>query len=309
MPKKCFTIFKFCLLSVVSLGALLSWEAVAAANSISPLVASRFDIVGSKLHGQPPVAIADLQAMEPACELVLRYQKRWDDNPNLGIWYIQLKNSPLLDLPENNIAKDAVSFHHYCWGEVVRNRYYRETDAKKRKELAEYAMSGSKYVIDHPEFRPQQWPYLSHVYVTMGTGYLLMKDTASAINAFLMSLQINPRERIAYIRLADTLSDLGKKPDALKHVTEGLKYFPKNKGLIRRYQDFGGKLPYPEPYPDIEINSSDAPAPHTAKTTVPEASDTQSKAIDQEPEKNSAPTEATSPPASNKLNPYCRFCP
>ena len=300
---------KFCLIGAISIGTFLPLKILAAGSSSSPVIVSRLDIVGAKIHGQPPIAIADLPALEPACELVLRYLKRWDDNPSLGIWYIQLKNSPLLDLPENNIAKDAVSFHHYCWGEVGRNRYYLETDTRKKKELAEYAMSGSKYVIDHPEFRPQNWRYLSYIYVKMGTGYLLMKDTASAINALLMSLQINPRERIAYIHLADAFSEGGKKSEALKYVIEGLKYFPKNKGLIRRYQELGGKLPLPEPYPDIEIKSNEEPATQADKTTAPETNSTQPKPIAQETEKNGAPSEAIPPAASQKPNPYCRFCP
>ena len=307
MPGKFHTIFNFFLLSIL-VASLLPLETASAANSNSALIASRLDIVGAKIHVHAPVAIADLPTLEPVCELILRYQKRWEDNPSLGIWYIQLKDSPLLDLPQNNIAKGVDSFHHYCWGEVVRNRYFSETDPRKRKELAEYAMSGSKYIIDHPQFRPQNWPYLSHVYVTMGTGYLLMKDNVSAINAFLMALQLNPRERTAYIHLADTLLHIGKKPEALKQVTEGLKYFPKNKGLIRRYQELGGKLPYPEPYVglSLEIKEDDG----TATTTNPPESNNEKTT----PNSEAASTSNATPQAPEKAtpnpdNPYCRFCP
>ncbi len=291
-----FLIFPLCVISPVLLAKDVASDQI---------IKSRLDIVGAQLHGQPPVGINDLAAMEPVCALILRHQKLHNDNPSLGkgIWYVQLQGSSLLDLPENNIAKGVFSFHHYCWGEVVRNRAFQEANAKKRRELAEYAMSGSKYVIDHPEFRPQNWPYLSHVYVTMGTGYLLMKETASAINAFLMALQLNPRERIAYINLADTLAQLGKKSEALVHITEGLKHLPNSKALARRYLELGGKLPHPEPYPDLqkENKAEQIGQEDPASLKEPELSAEKSAEVKTPPPEQKRIT-------GKKDNPFCRFC-
>lgn len=299
---------KFLLLGAIIAHLGLAASSLAATPRGDSGFADRLDVIGAKVHGQPPVTFNDLQAIEPACVLVLRHVKREQDNPELGVWYEQLKNSPLLDLPENQIAKGALSFHHYCWGEIVRNRFYRETDANKRKELAEYAMSGSKYVIDFPQYRSPNWPYLSHVYVTMGTAYLLMKDRVAAINAFLMALRINPRERKAYIHLSDTLAEAGKKEEALKHVTEGLRYFPKTKALTRRYQELGGKLPYPEPHPDIlENNKTNEEQGVQGAETVTQTPEGAAKVT--EPQNNpTLPGQPYKADPSNKDNPYCRFC-
>jgi tetratricopeptide (TPR) repeat protein len=48
-----------------------------------------------------------------------------------------------------------------------------------------------------------------------------------------------------YRSLADVYAENGDKQKALETVIDGLRYNPKSKGLKLRYQDLGGKLPYP----------------------------------------------------------------
>lgn len=277
-------------------------------GSKNPNVSDRLDVIGAKVHGQPPVGLNDLAGIEPACVLVLRYVKREQDNPQLGVWYEQLKGSPLLDLPQNHIAKGALSFHHYCWAEVVRNRYYRESDARIKKELAEYVVSSHKWMIDNAEYIPGDWRYLPKVYINMGTGYLLMKNTGGAFSAFQKALSLDPRQQAAYTNLADTFVTLGKKPEALGYIKEGLRYFPESKALKRRYEELGGKPPYPEPHPSA---IAETPVATPAPDTVPPPPSVSSKEKAQAPEeRDSAPkvTDNTRTESTNKNNPHCRFC-
>ena len=274
----------------------------------NPNVNDRLDVIGAKVHGEPYVGLNDLAALEPACVLVLRYFKREQDNPQLGVWYEQLKGSPLLDMPQHHIAKGALSFHHYCWAEVVRNRYYRESDGNKKRELADYVPNAYKWMIDHPEYLPGDWPYLAKVYVNMGTGYLLTKNTAAAFNAFHKALSLDPRQQAAYTNLADTYVTLGKKPEALAQIKEGLRYFPESRALKRRYEELGGKPPYPEPHPSVIAKTPD---PMPAPDTVQPPSSVNTKEKTQAPEeRDSAPksTENTRAESTNKNNPHCRFC-
>lgn len=264
---------------------------------------AQIETLGAHIHLQPPVDIGDIKLIEPVCVLILAYEKRGDDNPSLGYWYPQLKNSPLLDLPEYRMAKDASSLHHYCWAEVLRYRYYRETKAGVRRSLARAITGGYKFVIDHPEYLPKNWPYMAKMYVDYGKGLLLEKKPGEAVVAFKTAINLDPEYVLAYSALADVLVQDGQKSKAMESIVEGLKYRPESKPLRRRYEELGGKPPYPEPYPEAQIE------PKAEQSTAAPSAIEQTKPAPEgnvgEPAAGASEAAQTQP----KDNPYCRFCP
>ncbi|MBI5430589.1 MAG: hypothetical protein HY938_09050 [Nitrosomonadales bacterium] len=288
--------------------------------------------LGAEVNGIEPVGVADILYLEPVCALIFKHSNLLQKNHSLQQWYLQLKGSPLLDMPENNIAKGVSSFHHYCWSKVAENRYYRETNRMKKAGLSKYAANNYKFVIDHSEYRPVDWPYLPKLYVDYGNALMLggkLSQSPLAIDAFETALRYNKGFVPAMMALADVYGKLGEKNKALEYVTEGLRYKPNSNGLKVRYEELGGKPPYPEPYP------SDQPASHaeeTGKTTPPEGmgaeggmiphatmapsakdagqgADTKSAEPDARSmgkDQNQTATGAGKPPVGN---PYCRFCP
>ena len=285
-----------------------SWAA--GSPQLDALIKSRMDIVGAKPAYMPPVAIEDLVSLSPLCAELLRNQRISELNPKFGSWLSSMRSSGILDNPEFNILIDAKSFHHYCWGELAQNRYYREVNAQKRKDLAQYAASSYKYVIDHPEYLPGDWPYMPKMYVAFGNAVLLTKENARATGAFLTAIRLDPRTITAYSALADLYVSEGAKAKALDLVKEGLRYDPKSKAMQRRYNELGGKLPYPEPYPPPPQKVESAPA-----VTVPSGTKDGGAAAPT-PDKGSPkaqsgdqPDTAEKPaPIGTKDNPYCRFC-
>lgn len=282
--------------------------------------------LGARVIGLEPLEINEVMFLEPVCVLIFKHYNLYDKDNSLQQWYIQLKGSPLLEMPENNIAKGVSSFHHYCWSKVAENRYYREMNPMKKAGLSKYAANNYKFVIDHSEYRPADWPYLPKLYVDYGNALMLggkLPQSPLAIDAFETALRYNKAFVPAMIALANVYEKLGEKNKALEYVTEGLRYKPNSNGLKGLYEELGGKPPYPEPYP------SNQPASHVeeAGTTTPpegmgaeggvmppmapngkdagQGADTENaKSV----EKGQGQTETAvgKPPVGN---PYCRFCP
>ncbi len=284
----------------------LAWAAKPGEHGLDNLIKSRLDIVGATLAYQPAVAFEDLAALSPLCAEQLRHQRISELNPKYGSWLSSIRETNLLEQPEFAILKDAKSFHHYCWGEVAQNRYYREVSAQKKLDLAQYAASSYKYVIDHPEYLPSGWPYMAKVQTDYGNALLLSKNAPAAAVAFQTALGLDPRTLKAYTGLADLLAGSGAKAKALELVTESLRYFPGSKPLVRRYNELGGKMPYPTPYPQPVLKEAvrETPPENSNATngasTEAHKADTV-KAVPSDPPKQIEPT-------PRKDNPYCRFC-
>lgn len=276
--------------------------------------------LGAPVYGIEPIGIKDIPFLEPVCALIFKHFNLLEKDRRLGQWYVQLKGSALLNLPENNIAKGANSFHHYCWAKVAEYRYYREMNPMKKAGLAQYAASNYKFIIDHPEYRPARWPYLPVMYLDYGNALLLggkLSQSALAIDAFETALRSNKAFVPARISLADIYEKLGQKSKALEYVTESLRYKPASKELKRRYEELGGKPPYPEPYPAPPNSPAEELDP--LETIQPERNAEASSAgitpVDKEvaqPSGNGGQNleqSAASAVRSPASNPYCRFCP
>ena len=297
----CITVLLACLCALPT----LVWAAKPNSD-LDNLVKSRLDIVGATLAYQPAVAFEDLSALSPVCAEQLRHQRISELNPKYGSWLSSIRETNLLSQPEFAILKDAKSFHHYCWGEVAQNRYYREISAQKKLDLAGYAASSYKYVIDHPGHLPSGWPYMAKMQTDYGTALLLAKNTPAAAVAFQTALNLDPRTLKAYTGLADLLVSGGAKAKALELVSEGLRYFPGSKPLVRRYSELGGKTPYPAPHPQPVPKDAVSEIPHEDNSVATEAPKTETAKTT--PSDNPGPGEKQAEPAQRKDNPYCRFC-
>ncbi len=272
--------------------------------------------IGSKF-GEFVLDAQDIGGFSPVCKLIATYELS-------GFWFPQLENSPLLDRPEYAIAKGVKSYHHACRAEVARTRYYRERGADRRSYLAKQVVSEYSFVIEHTEYRPKDWPYLTALYVERGKGHLLIKDNARALADFTEALRLDRKNKDAYLALSNLHEDMGQKAKALEYATEGLRHAPTSSSLQKRYVKLGGKLPYPTPYPSAQATSQENPAPIAATETKPVTQTSpQSVPKPDGPAPLVGPShgETKAPGAGDSVQPvvsdpgrpsgppYCRFCP
>jgi hypothetical protein len=242
----------------------------------------------------------DVRVMEPVCVLILGYMVDGG-----GFWYQRLANNPIMNKPEYVIARGAQSFHHYCWAEIARNRFYRAKDKASRDALVQSAIGDMLFVTSKRAYLPANWPYLGRMYVSLGDAYLLDEDTSNAAKSYVRALDEDRAYAPAYHALGDLWIKLGNKAKALETVTTALKYVPDDKGVRRRYTEWGGKAPLPAlsakpaKTPEREAETAKA-APPAAKKPAP--------VIEQvnRPSRNLPPEQAEE---KRKANPWCRFCP
>lgn len=265
-------------------------------------VFSRNALIGKAMKGSPLTAV-EVQFIEPVCVLIF-------NNSGSRHWSETLKGSPLLDQPEYNIAKGAASFHHYCFAEISMMRYYKASTQKEKTAHIIAAINDYSFVVNHPEFRSPDWPYLPMMYMKLGDTLRKTDRKNEAISAYMKALNANENYIPAYLALADFMAQSGVRGKALEYLTEGLRRKPDSRALKRRYDELGGKQPYPEPYPKPEKASDNhqesTPTP-TAETSNENANTVTSEPAAQADEPNPAP--AASAVQGTPGNPYCRFCP
>lgn len=210
------------------------------------------------------------------------------------------------NLAENKTWSDSfgantwLHMHHYCQGLNDINRYYRASNAQQKKGFLSSAVGQFDYMTGH---LPPDSVLLAEVYQNRGRVFLLQGQDANGVKDLHKALELNPKIARTYLMLADQFERGPGKDKALQLVSEGLRHVPTSKGLQRRYQELGGKLPFPEPY--------EKPAEQNVAAETKAAADT--PAADKA---TPNPTEAETPkPAETKPaigmpgNPYCRYCP
>jgi len=280
-----------------------------AAHGELPTEVGMKGLIGSKFGGYVLDA-QDINGLSPVCKLIATLQLT-------DFWFDQVEHSSIMDQPDYLIAKGVKSYHHVCWSQVARTRYYRERDGERRAHLAKLVASEISFVIEHPEYRPQDWPYLTILYVERGKGYLLSKNNARALADFNEALRLDVKNKDAYLALSNLYEDLGQQAKALEYATEGLRHAPTAVSLKRRYTKLGGKVPFPEPYPATPANSK--PTPGTEAKPVKQAS----PSPDTKPEvpTPAVPGDVKAPGARDLVEPpvsapgrasgppFCRFCP
>lgn len=193
-----------------------------------------------------------------------------------------------------------LNMHHYCYGvNYLINRYYRARTKEDRSWMLGEAVSNITYTINanKPGFMLQP-----EMHYNRGKALRLLGRGAEAVSDWFKATTLNPKYVAAYIALADYYAEFKQQDKALEMVSEGLRHVPASKGLQRRYQEFGGKLPFPEPY--------ERPVEQNAAAEIKAATDT---ATTDKSTPDSRETETPKPAETKSAigmpgNPYCRFC-
>lgn len=198
--------------------------------------------------------------------------------------------------------------HHYCDCLRFINRAYSARDRYDRKEALQLGIGGCEYVLGHTKSNFSMRP---EIMTQKAIGLKMMGQRAQAAGELTRAIQFNPDYVPAYGELADYYREVGDKKKALELITEALKRAPESRRLQRRYQELGGKEPYPQPIARAKpVEEAEAAPPAKVK---PEAkTDALPAASGQAATDSPSPPPATAPEPSkigSPTNPYCRFCP
>ena len=196
----------------------------------------------------------------------------------------------------NLMGRQFNNVHHYCNGLNFINRYYQSMGLDAASNLS-LAINEFNYMVDHPV--PNS-PIRAQIYLQRGIAYSIAKRYAEAINDLQRAVILNPKLSQTYITLADNFEKIKARDKALEVVSEGLRQIPESKALKRRYDELGGKQPYP-------VAVVVAPTP---QQTEPQDKST-SPVATQNPSEESTAAQQGSPPAApsgTSKNRYCRFC-
>lgn len=190
--------------------------------------------------------------------------------------------------------------HHYCDGLRFYNRAVASTrDRNEFKYNIRLSLAGFDYVLSHtaPDFymRPE-------VIANKARTLALAGRKAEAVMLYTGVVQQTPKYVPAYLYLADHYASSDRKK-ALGLVSDGLRHNPGTKSLQRRYQELGGKMPYPEPPAQPDPAMIEMP-PSAEQAAVPEVPSLAVPA-----EKTVTEPDSDKPKIGSPTNPWCRFCP
>lgn len=216
------------------------------------------------------------------------------DSPEVGYW-------------SGALGPDWMHVHHYCIGMAFLNLHYGVKDKYERGYYLGEAVGSFDYVI---RAASSGYVLLPENHFRKGQALLFLRKDAEAAAEFRQAIQLKPDYADPYAALADFMASKGNKQEAMKLVEEGLRQVPKSRGLARRYQELGGKLPLPEANPPVagaprpEAPPSAPVEPEAKKGDAAPAAEPQASAQPQAAPGEPAPEKTGSPP-----NPWCRFCP
>lgn len=235
---------------------------------------------------------AELASLPPLCKVKM---KAGAGSPEYKTW-------------EQSMGKDWLHTHHYCMGINSLNRYYRARRESDKRSNLKSAQGNLQYMVTHAA---PTYSLMPDVYLNLGVVYSLSNQPAQAIAHFNKAIELNPRQPRAYNAMADYYAKIKQTVRALETVSEGLRHNPGTKSLQRRYQELGGKLPYPAPVAEEAATSQlTSPGPQVSSTpataTPPEAS-APVKAEEKVTDPNGS--SQAPPKIGSPTNPWCRFCP
>lgn len=130
--------------------------------------------------------------------------------------------------------------HHYCAAQISLLRAKRaSTSRTQRNALLLNAQDNFQYVIKNatPDFI-----MLPEIHTRRGETLLLLGKSKEAGEEFASARKIKPDYWPAYSRWAEYLMKNGQRAEALRLVSEGLRYAPDAKVLLEQYRLLGGKL-------------------------------------------------------------------
>ncbi len=252
---------------------------------------------------------SEVLAMEPACLAIgmgRAVGKSWGLPDGLFPKGAEPKTSDYPMLYIEGTEGYAQWFHHYCWGELDRLRYFAATNPEKKASYLKEWIGQITYSLDAAKKKNNRWSYLNKVRGDLAAAQLESKKYADAIATATEVIAAAPEIEATYTTLIDALIALKKKPEAEAATLEAMKRFGKKKSVVRRYKALTGRepdIPDPEPAP---VAAAASPAP---SEPPPPQQDVPAKAATADP----APAAQQSGPApakiGNESNPYCRFCP
>lgn len=199
--------------------------------------------------------------------------------------------------------QNTMHMHHYCDGLRLLDRAYAAMgDKQKMRHNLNRSVGNFDYVLSHTQ---EDYFMRGEVHVGKARALKLMGKRAEAVSEFHKALRYSLESPDVYVALADHYQETGDKQKALEMATEGLKRNPGSKGLKRRYTEFGGKLPYPEPIQNspVEMAKPVTQAVENPPKVEPTASADPTKPLTESADKS------TEPKIGSPNNPYCRFCP
>ncbi|MBW8328731.1 MAG: hypothetical protein K0M48_06150 [Thiobacillus sp.] len=190
--------------------------------------------------------------------------------------------------------------HHYCDGLRFYNRALSSTrDRNDFNFNIKESLDGFDYVLSHTS---KDFGMRPEVIAGKARTLALAGHKGAAVSLYTGVVQQTPKYVPAYLYLADYYASSDRKK-ALSLVSDGLRHNPGTKSLQRRYQELGGKLPYPEPLVQA-APAVTTPPPAEAPVAAAEASAEVGSA-----EKMVTEPAAEKPKIGSPTNPYCRFCP
>lgn len=257
-------------------------------------------LVGYKVEGEP-LTREEVRALEPVCRLIFSAWSQGD-----AVWYVELRNNPILNRPEYAMAKDAPWAHHYCWAKVSEFRFFSNTNKQKRDYYLKNIHNNIDFCITHGT--PENWLYLPLMYVTKARAYRMEQKNIQAIEAVHQALRIYPDYAGGYYLLGEIYEDMGLPSKALEVVSEGLRRNPDSTFLKRRFTALGGGERYPPPYPGTGRRGT--PDSGTDTGVEPRRNSSLDSAGSGKPDQaddTSAGFRPVAPQAQEDQ--YCRFCP
>lgn len=189
--------------------------------------------------------------------------------------------------------------HHYCYALNFINRYYRARDAAAKRDALNQAVGNLDYMLTHTS---ETYFMRGQFMLDKGRAMILQGNKPRGLVEVQRALSFAPELEAGYRYIADYYRDMGKKGEALKWVTTGLKHIPESGALQRRYKDMGGKEPFPEPL--------SKPAPPVAQVPQKQGGENNTDTtVIQNPTQVETTPEIVAPKIGTPKNPYCRFCP
>ncbi len=210
---------------------------------------------------------------------------------------------------ERMYGPDLLHVHHYCYGLTYINRSFKAMPTHDRKYLLEGAVGQIDYVITHAQ---PNFSLLTDVYLDKARVLNMLNRTGEALTAVNKSIEINPKQNRAYLLAIDIYKGINQTDKSLALASEGLRHLPDSTALQRRYDQLGGKLPYPEPYaqPVEPVTPTEPPRQEASSVNTAARPDKSGAASDAAKEQILAPAPPSQrQPIGSPTNPWCRFCP
>lgn len=237
----------------------------------------------------------EMRSLPPYCPAKMKYKQ---GDPEYDNW-------------SQSIGPNFVHIHHYCAALNFYNRAFRARSAADKRFNLSSSLDNFGYMITHVS---KDFSLLPEIYVSRGRTLVFAQKETEAIRDFQKAIELNPKYERAYNALSDQWVEAKNKTKALEVVTEGLRQVPASRGLKRRYDELGGKKPYPEPYEAPKAEEPVATPAEKKEGDGLSATEIRAKRSDAPAAKPDAekdkPAEVVPPPkpANPPGNPWCRFC-